>query len=403
MADFYQTGLVATLHRLGNAGTEKIQEDLIKYSRHRPVALVLPSLGSELEQPALYGIVKELQKVRFLRQIILTMNRTDAKQFKQAKELLGQLPQSSTIVWNSGPRVQAIFSKMKENGLEIGEDGKGRNCWMAYGYILADEQCDVIALHDCDIVNYSHELIARLCYPVVNPSIDFEFCKGYYARVSDRMHGRVTRLLFTPLIRALWQIVGYQRILHFFDSFRYPLSGEFAMRADLARTNRIPNDWGLEVGILAEVYRNCAIQRVCQVDICDNYEHKHQELSPDDHQKGLMRMTLDITKALFRVFAAEGMLLTHGILNTLLSAYVRTAEDTISRYSADAKINGLYFDRHEEEIAVHAFVEAIRLAAQNFMDDPLGAPQISNWKRVTSALPNFLEELKAAVDEDNAK
>jgi len=114
-------------------------------------------------------------------------------------------------------------------------------------------------------------------------------------------------------------------------------------------------------------------------------------------------MTLDITKALFRVLAAEGMLLTHGILNTLLSAYVKTAEDTISKYSADAKINGLYFDRHEEEIAVHAFVEAIRLAAQNFMEDPLGAPQISNWKRVTSALPNFLEELKAAVDEDNAK
>jgi glucosyl-3-phosphoglycerate synthase len=355
----------------------------------------------ELEQPALQGIVEELKKVRFIKQIVVTMNRTDAEQLAQAKKLFDQLPQKPVIVWNSGPRMQAIYKRLEENGLPIGEDGKGRNCWMAYGYILASEQCDVIVLHDCDIVNYSREMLARLCYPAVNPTIDFEFCKAYYARVTDRMHGRVTRLLFMPLVRALWQIVGYQRVLHFLDSFRYPLAGEFAMHVDLARINRIPNDWGLEIGVLAEVYRNSAMRRVCQVDICDNYEHKHQPLSPEDPQQGLMRMTMDISKALFRILAAEGVQLTQGTLKTLLATYVRTAEDTIGRYYADAQINGLQFDRHEEELAVHAFAQAVRMAAESFLDDPLGAPQIPNWNRVTSALPHFFDELKAAVDADN--
>ena len=39
----------------------------------------------------------------------------------------------------------------------------------------------------------------------------------------------------------------------FMDSFRYPLAGEFAMITDMARTNRIPWDWGLEVGVLSSL------------------------------------------------------------------------------------------------------------------------------------------------------
>lgn len=39
---------------------------------------------------------------------------------------------------------------------------------------------------------------------------------------------------------------------------------EFSMDVNLARVNRIPGDWGLEVGTLAEVYRNTSINRVCQ-------------------------------------------------------------------------------------------------------------------------------------------
>jgi glucosyl-3-phosphoglycerate synthase len=80
---------------------------------------------------------------------------------------------------------------------------------------------------------------------------------------------------------------------------------------------------------------------------------------------------------------------------------VRMAEDTINRYQGDAWINGLAFDRHAEETAVDAFARGIRIASEQFFEDPLGAPLIPNWNRVVSAFPNFFEELCTAVQDDN--
>ena len=403
MSDFYQTGVVATLHRLGEHKVEILEQQLERFVQEQPIALVLPALYAEFEKPAMDGILDQLSQVRYVRQFIVTMAQTTAEQFREAQQRLAVLPGDVRIVWNDGPRVQELYRTLEENGLRIGPNGKGRSCWMAYGYVLASQQADVIALHDCDIVNYSREMLARLCYPVVNPNINFEFCKAYYARVSDRMHGRVTRLFITPLVRSLESLFGYLPFLRYLDSFRYPLAGEFAMEADLARINRIPSDWGLEIGVLAEVYRNCSKKRVCQVDIADNYEHKHQELSPDDPSKGLMKMAVDIAKTLFRTLSAEGVSFDRGNMQTLLTRYVRTAEDTINRYHADAMINGLIFDRHEEETAVETFARVLKIATDDFFADPLGTPPIPNWARVSSALPGFLGTLREAVDADNAE
>jgi glucosyl-3-phosphoglycerate synthase len=300
-----------------------------------------------------------------------------------------------------GRRVQEVLSTIRRNGLDPGEDGKGRSAWIAYGYILANGRCDVIVLHDCDIVTYSREMPARLCYPIVNPNIDCVFCKGFYSRVTNKLHGRVTRLLVTPLVRSIQNLAGEHRFLKFLDSFRYPLAGEFAMTTDMARVNRIPWDWGLEVGSLAEVYRNYSPRRVCQVDIAETYEHKHQALSAEDPEKGLMKMTVDISKSIFRTLASEGVVFSEGFFKSLSVAYTRYAEDTIVKYEADAAINGLEFDRHEEAKAVEAFARAISLAAQTFMDNPMGPPLIPNWNRVTSAIPGIFDMLKKAVDEDN--
>jgi len=215
------------------------------------------------------------------------------------------------------------------------------------------------------------------------------------------MHGRVTRLLVTPLIRSLQVIYGEHGFLKFLDSFRYPLAGEFCMITDMARVNRIPWDWGLEIGSLAEVYRNYSPRRVCQVDIADTYEHKHQSLSADDPEKGLMKMAIDICKSIFQTLATEGVVFNDGSFKSLAVTFLRHAEDTIMRYEADATINGLIFDRHEEAKAVEAFTKGIALAAQMYLENPLGTPLIPNWNRVTSAIPTILQMLKVAVEEDN--
>lgn len=401
MADFYQTGVVATLHRLVEDGHERLEKELLQYSKQRPTALVLPALYSEFEAPALPRILEHLRQVPYLCQIVFTVAGADEVQYRHAREMARILPQEVTFIWNNGPRIQAMYRKLQENNLPVGTDGKGRSCWLAYGFVLASQKSDVIALHDCDILTFNRELLARLCYPVVNPNINFEFCKGYYARVTDRMHGRVTRLLVTPLIRALEKILGHLPLLVFLDSFRYPLAGEFCMKADLARVNRIPGDWGLEIGVLAEIHRNCAVKRICQSELASIYEHKHQALSPDDANKGLMKMAVDICKTLFRNLSAEGAVLDSGVFRTLQSAYIRMAEDTITRYHADALIDGLQFDRHSEEVAVESFAKALRIASEAYQEDPLGQPLIPNWNRITAALPTFLDELLAAVGADN--
>jgi glucosyl-3-phosphoglycerate synthase len=173
------------------------------------------------------------------------------------------------------------------------------------------------------------------------------------------------------------------------------------MTVELARINRLPSDWGLEVGLLAEVYRNCSLKRICQVEIADNYDHKHRELSPDDPSRGLHRMVVDIASSLIRNLASYGVEFESGFLNTLIAAYVRTAQDAIDRYGDDALLNGLQFDRHEEEVAVETFSRALRAAGLGFVRDPMGAPSIPNWSRVNAALPEFLDALERAVAEDD--
>ncbi len=401
MSDFSQTGEVATLHRLDSRTLDSLERDVSTFARVQPIALVLPALYSEFEGKAMPHILEEVSRVPYLSQVVIALAQADAQQFADTRRRVAGLHPEVRVIWNDGPRIQEIYSDFKEMHLEVGEDGKGRSCWLAYGYVLAGRRSKIIALHDCDIINYSRELLARLCYPVVDLRIDYVFSKGYYARIAGRMYGRATRLLVSPLVRALQHVIGYHPFLVYLDSFRYPLAGEFCMYSDLARINRIPADWGLEVGVLAEVYRNFAANRICQVDLCENYEHKHQTLCAEDPQKGLLRMAVDIAKTLFRTLAAEGVSLPGGTFRTLQAQYVRTAEDMITRYHADAMINGLSFDRHAEEEAVDAFARGLRLAAEAFLADPLGQPLIPNWNRVVAAIPDIYTRLNEAVECDN--
>ncbi len=400
MSDFFQTGAVATLHRLKPDNILRLEQELKDFSRHNRIGLVLPALYTEFEAPAMRRIVDELARVSYLSRIAVALGHAGPDQFETAKAFFGGFPHPVTILWIDSAPIQQLLTLLESRGLSAGQDGKGRSCWLSYGYLLATGECDVIALHDCDIVNYSRNMLARLVYPVANPNLSFEFCKGYYARVTSKMHGRVTRLFMTPLLRALEGMAPAAPYLRFLDSFRYPLAGEFAMQTNLARLYRIPCDWGLEIGVLAEVYRNCAVSRVCQVDLADNYEHKHQDLSAEDPTRGLRRMARDIAKSLMRTLAGEGLTFTEDHFRTLEVRYVRMAEDTLSRYHADALLNGLEFDRHNEELAIATFAGSLREAAREFVEAPLGLPLLPSWNRVISAIPEFFDQLLRGVESD---
>lgn len=401
MGDFHQNGTVTTLHNLTQRPVADLEQDLIEFSRRRLIGLVLPSLYSELETPALDNIVREISRVPYLNQIVIGLDRADADQYRHALEFFGRLHQHHRVLWQDGPRLRALDERLKQHGLAPTEPGKGRNVWYCYGYALATGRADAIALHDCDIKTYKRDLLARLVYPVANPNFNFYFAKGYYSRIgASSMGGRVTRLLVTPLIVALSIVCGRNEYLDFLHSFRYPLAGEFAIRRDVITDLRIPTDWGLEIGVLSEMHRSHSTSRLCQVDIADQYDHKHQDLSPEDATRGLSKMSIDIAKALFRKLAIQGQTFSIETVRTIKATYYRIALDMVEVYQGDATMNGLAYDRHKEELAVELFAANVVESGTAFLENPMDTPFIPAWNRVVSAFPDVLHELREAVEAD---
>lgn len=402
MADFYQNGTVTTLHNLAQRDPLDMADELLTFSKTRSLGLMLPSLFSELEGKALPDIINKIKDVKYLSEIVIGLDRADLEQYKHALSFFGQLPQHHRVLWNDGPRLQAIDAKLQALGLAPKELGKGRNVWYCMGYILASGKAESIALHDCDILTYERDLLDRLLYPVANPMFNYEFSKGFYARVADgKINGRVSRLLVTPLIKALKKTVGHCDYLEYMDSFLYPLAGEFSFRRDVLNDIRIPSDWGLEIGVLSEMYRNYSPNRICQVDIASTYDHKHQDMSLDDSTAGLSKMSIDISKAFIRKLATQGETFTTEKFRTLKATYYRIALDYVETYRNDAMMNGLKLDIHSEEKAVEMFAENILTAGSTFLEQPMETPFIPSWNRVVSAIPDILSQLKEAVELDN--
>ncbi|MBV8609234.1 MAG: hypothetical protein JO034_17480 [Singulisphaera sp.] len=401
MPDFFQNGVITTLHDLGTISRDHLESLLARVTRRYKIGLVLPVTASDMRAEPFTRIVRELEGVPYIEQIVVVLGLApEVQDYVETRARVEPLGKKAHVLWTDGRRLQRLYETLNSAGFNLTVAGKGRSVWTAFGCLMADPRLRAYVLHDCDIVNYDREMLARLCLPMADPSLDFEFCKAYYARRTDRLYGRVARLLMTPLIRALISMLGHDRFLVYLDSFRYPLSGEFAITAALARSNRIPSDWGLEIGTLAEVFRNTSIKRVCQVDLYRSYEHKHQSISLEDPRKGLMRMARDILMTVFRTLASMGIVFQPGLFVTLRSAYLRAAQDSIRQFHADALINHLSFDRHDEEIAIEGFASQIMMAGEAFQQDPAGGESIPNWVRVLAAFPDIPQNLHQAILED---
>jgi len=244
----------------------------------------------------------------------------------------------------------------------------------------------------------------KLIYPIVEPELDFKFNKGYYARVNTEkgiMYGRVFRLFLHPLLEALNEEMDSELdFVKFLCSFRYPISGEFALTSDLARDVDIPGNWGLEIGIMAEMYRNVILKRICQTDL-GFYDHKHQKIGNEG--KGLIKMSGDILETLLRVLIEEDHIqVSEKFLLSLRVLYQRHAQDCIRKYHADAHFNGLNYDRHAEENMVEKFSKQIMVSGIRYMEKPVGT-RIPDWLRTISARKNIREQLLDVVIIDNEK
>ncbi len=127
MSDFHQSGSITTLHNLTDRPIDEMEAELVEFSKKRPMALILPSLFSELEGEALPHIVEELKKVPYLGEITIGLDRASEDEYRHALKFFDGLPQHKRVLWNDGPRLRAIDAELQDHGLSPVEAGKGRN------------------------------------------------------------------------------------------------------------------------------------------------------------------------------------------------------------------------------------------------------------------------------------
>ncbi|MEY3299582.1 MAG: Glucosyl-3-phosphoglycerate synthase [Cyanobacteriota bacterium] len=398
----YKQEIITTIHDLGR-DLDRLESRLTELSQTQPTAVLIPSLYEELERPALATIRDHLSQCTFVNTVVICLYADHFDQYVQAVKFFEPLPQPTFVLWENGPAITAILQSLADQGLDLLPfRGKGRAVWLGLG--LASLDAAAIALHDADITTYNRTYPLKLLYPLLEQEFGIAFSKAYYARLGDqprRLHGRVTRLFVTPLITSLMEVFGYRDYLRYLNAYRYPLSGEFALTRDLALNTRIPGNWGLEVGLLAEVYRNVALKRVAQVDL-GIFEHKHQALGQST-DSGLQKMCRDILQSILRTLTeTEQVVIGPDHIRSLRIKFRREAQNLARQYFVDARFNHLAYDRHQEEVTLETFEQVIVSAGQQYLDDPTGT-QIPDWTRALAVAPDLREQILDAVLADMAQ
>lgn len=114
----------------------------------------------------------------------------------------------------------------------------GKGASMREGLMMT--QTDIIVYLDADIPTYPENVVDLLVEPLLKNEADF--VKSYF----DRQAGRVTELVAKPLLSILFPALTH---------FRQPLSGIIAGRKSFFHKIDFENDYGVDIGILLDMYR----------------------------------------------------------------------------------------------------------------------------------------------------
>ncbi len=172
--------------------------------------------------------------------------------------------------------------------------GKGEVLWKS----LAATSGDVVAWIDADIENIDASFAFGLLGPLLtDPSV--AFVKGFYERPfaeRDRLRptggGRVTELVARPWLNMFWPDLA---------GLIQPLAGEQAGRRSVLERLPFVSDYGVEVGLLIDVYDEVGLDAIAQVDL-ERRVHRNQSVEK------LGRMAFVIQQSLMSRLQREGRL-----------------------------------------------------------------------------------------------
>lgn len=142
--------------------------------------------------------------------------------------------------------------------------GKGDQVWRALGLV----ETEVVVLLDADVRPFDAAMVAALAAPVTNGTALLS--KGTFARRCDGVafHGRITEYTARPSLRLLWPELA---------AFPEPLSGQAALRRDVARALPTWTGYGLEVGMLVTIASRFGVDAIAQVDLGDIDHGSHDD------------------------------------------------------------------------------------------------------------------------------
>lgn len=172
--------------------------------------------------------------------------------------------------------------------------GKGEALWNSL-YVLRG---DLIAWIDTDIVN----IHPRFVYGILGPLIQeprLMYVKGFYQRplrlgkkLEARGGGRVTELTARPLLNLFYPELS---------GFVQPLAGEYAGRRVALEQVPFFVGYGVETGLLVDLWSRFGLQAMGQVDLEERVHH-NQSLH------ALSKMAFEITQVIMqRVGEARGL------------------------------------------------------------------------------------------------
>lgn len=317
MADFYQSTTLCTLSSIGLE-----QEYSLKNILNRAIVIVIPCHVTHLNDKSIFLLLNALHAIDYLTEIVVVLNGEEHYDLKMINDL------------------HAIDERNYILCAPIGKkSGKGFALNEGFSYVYEKFANEAIAVTlDADLKNFSLAFLTKLIYPLTEFAGDFN--KGYYTRYSNnKLDGRLTRLLVFPLLHALLFQCANDALLTFLLEFRYPLSGDVAIRSHLIPKLSMQFDWSYDLSLLSEIYKNRAGLHLFQTEISQNYQHAHRSLDIES-EHSLMRIAADIIRYLLTRYPINRKI--------LIENYTQLAQCFMTKYERLALFNGLEFNRDNE-------------------------------------------------------
>ncbi len=254
---------------------KRIENFFSRFKKLEKVSVIIPVLN---EEQTIGGVIELVKKSKYTGEVIVIDDRSEDNTVKEAEK-------HGAKVYISAVR------------------GKGYS--MKEGLLYA--KYPILVYLDGDIRNYQEDIVEKLVYPILYEGYDF--VKSTF----DREAGRVTELVAKPLLGLLFSHLTI---------FSQPLSGMIAGKKEILQKVNFENDYGVDIGILIDVYNLEAKIKEVPIGKIDNKSKPWQQLG---------KMSSEVAKAILKRAAERNLLDFDGLqsLNIIQNEMIEVVQSSM--------------------------------------------------------------------------